>query len=97
MQPHYVWAMRATLPSLLLLCSVLAPVPAHAMNWEGHDDWMADMEPAVIYEKAAPHAAPRPEVDCPVSHEEAEDNPYEQIPLDRHNCPARPAAPGVER
>jgi hypothetical protein len=84
-------SMRAILPSLALL---LLPGIAHAMNWEGHDDWMADMEPAVIYEKSAPHASPRPQQGCTAGSEEARDNPYEQIPLDRRDCPALP--PGGE-
>ena len=73
--------MRAILPGLLLLGSM----PAHAMNWEGHDDWMADMEPALIYQEAAPHAVPRKGGGCPLPREEAQDHPednaYEQIPL----------------
>ena len=89
--------MRILLPGLLLLW----PLPAHAMNWEGHDDWMADMEPALIYQEAAPHAVPRRGDDCPASRKEAkdaaEDNVYEQIPFAVHTCPASPPAAEPER
>ena len=71
------------------------PASAQAMNWEGKDDWMADMEPAVVYEDSAPHARPKPDRPCPVSKAEVKDNPYEQIPLDRHDCPPEPAAAGA--
>jgi hypothetical protein len=84
--------MRA-LASLLLLWSV----PAHAMNWEGHDDWMTDMEPAALYKRAAPHASPRasplPDGGCPERASKAVNNPYEQIPLGPGNCPERPPDP----
>ena len=89
--------MRAILPGLMLLWSM----PAHAMNWEGHDDWMADMEPALIYQEAAPHAAPPQGNRCPESQEEARhtaaNNAYEQIPLAAHGCPASPPAADAER
>lgn len=65
-------------------------VPAMAMNWEGHDDWWTDFAPAVQLMEAMPHARPLPSRDCPVTHEAAEQNPYEQIPLPQHNCPPRP-------
>ena len=90
-------AMRAIFPCLLFLWSVSASGPAQAMNWEGHDDWMADMAPAVIYEGSAPPAAPHPAQDCRPSQHDATDNPYEQIPLDRPTCPEKPAAPAANR
>ena len=64
--------MRAS-ASLLLSCWP----SAHAMNWEGHDDWMATWTRR-RYE--APRMPAPAEPACPVS-EEAQDNPYEQIPL----------------
>ena len=80
--------MRALLTSLLMLL----PAAAQAMNWEGKDDWMADIEPAVTYEKSAPHARPLPDPACPVKPEKkAEDNPYEQVPLNPPGCPSDPA------
>jgi hypothetical protein len=57
------------------------------MNWEGHDDWMLDFAPAFTLESARPDARPLPSRDCPVTSEDAAKNPYEQIPLPRHNCP----------
>jgi hypothetical protein len=85
--------MRSFLPSLMLL---VLPASAHAMNWEGKDDWMTEMEPAAVYEQAAPHARPQPDRPCPVGKAELKDNPYEQIPLDRHGCPPDPATAGAE-
>jgi hypothetical protein len=75
---------------LSAICLMLWPVQALAMNWEGHDDWWADPGPATELVEALPEAHPGPRRDCPVSHEAAEKNPYEQIPLPRHNCPPRP-------
>jgi len=77
--------MRILLPGLML---IIIPAAAQAMNWEGKDDWMADIAPAVIYENAAPHAKPLPDSACPVKPEKkAKHNPYEQVPLARKNCP----------
>ena len=77
---------------------LILPAAAQAMNWEGKDDWMADIAPAVIYEKSAPHARPLPDPDCPVKPEKkAENNPYEQVPLARKNCPEDPAQPNGQR
>jgi hypothetical protein len=69
---------------------MLWPVPAMAMNWEGHDDWWPDFGPAQVLMEAIPEARPLPSRDCPVSHDAAQKNPYEQIPLPRHNCAPRP-------
>jgi hypothetical protein len=78
---------------LIMLLSV-CPATASAMNWEGHDDWMESMEPAVIYEKSAPHAAPKPSEACPpAAAEPPMENPYEQVPLSRPDCPAMPGLP----
>lgn len=72
--------------------------PAFAMNWEGHDDWMAGMEPAQIYEDAAPHAVPRPSRECEAKPAgEQASNPYEQIPLPRHACPEHRPGREAER
>jgi len=65
---------------------VLWPVPALAMNWEGHDDWMLGFAPAYTLEAFAPDAKPLPSRNCPVSLEASTKNRYEQIPLPRHKC-----------
>ena len=86
--------MRALALGVLLVL----PSAAQAMNWEGKEDWMADMEPAVIYEDSVPHATPLPEEACAAKPEKkAENNPYEQVPLARHDCPAGSPEPGPER
>jgi hypothetical protein len=74
---------------LLSIC----PGMAFAMNWEGHDDWMENMEPAAVYEQALPHAAPDPRIACEPVKPPPADNPYEQIPLRRPDCPAIPPTP----
>lgn len=82
--------MRSVMVILLILASL---APALAMNWEGHDDWMESMEPAIIYEQSTPHAAPEPRSACPPPAAAVADNPYEQIPLARPDCPAMPEMP----
>lgn len=85
--------MRALVTCLILGCAT----PAQAMNWEGHDDWMADAGPALVYQHAAPHAVIVPEgrSPCPQPPASRAPNPYEQVPLDRHDCraPAEAAEP----
>jgi hypothetical protein len=86
--------MRALLTCLLIGCAG----PAQAMNWEGHDDWMADKGPAVVYEQAVPHAVLVPDAGaCARVAPQDAANPYEQIPLNGHDCrpPAEP--PDSER
>lgn len=76
---------------LLIAGAVLWPAPALAMNWEGHaDDWVYDIPYARALEAAIPQARPLPSPDCPVTGEQSKANPYEQIPLPRHNCPRPP-------
>lgn len=85
---------RLIAPGLFAL--LLAAGPAEAINWEGHDDWLADVPPAQELEKhfegsAAPLRVPRPELPC-VKHEEVgrvAANPYDQVPM---VCP-EPSAP----
>ncbi|WP_373505142.1 hypothetical protein [Aestuariivirga sp.] len=60
------------------------------MNWEGHDDWMLHAFPEFTLEALVPGARPLPSPACPVTEEQAENNPYEQIPLPHHGCPPRP-------
>jgi hypothetical protein len=73
------------LPAGLLL---MPAGPARAMNWEGHDDFMVGFPPGEALLEAIPDARPLPSPDCPVTAEQARKNPYEQIPLPRHRCPA---------
>ena len=61
--------------------------PALAMNWEGHDDWMAGFPPAQAFSDASPEAKPPLPRDCPIGPVTHADNPYEQIPLPQHGCP----------
>ena len=57
------------------------------MNWEGHDDWMADY--GVGLEYAGPERPDRePLPPCPTI--ETALNPYEQVPLPEQNCRAMP-------
>ena len=73
---------------MLTVIALLAGTqPAFAMNWEGHDDWMAEFPPAQAFSDAAPEAKPLLPRDCPIGPVVNSENPYEQIPLPRHNCP----------
>lgn len=76
---------------------IVLPAPALAMNWEGHDDWMAGTGPALLFELSRPDARPLPSPDCPVTADKLTTNPYEQIPLPHHNCPTRPEKAEPER
>lgn len=69
----------------LLVVLLCLPFPALAMNWEGHDDWMADHPAATALERAAGRARPLPPMPCgerPVTN----GNPYEQVPLAGDAC-----------
>jgi hypothetical protein len=72
---------------MLAIIALLAGTQSvFAMNWEGHDDWMAEFPPAQAFVDAAPITRPLPR-DCPIRPVARADNSYEQIPLPRHNCP----------
>jgi hypothetical protein len=76
---------------MLIVIALLAGTqPAFAMNWEGHDDWMSEFPPVQAFIDSAPEAKPSAPRDCPIGPVARADNPYEQIPLPRHNCPAPP-------
>lgn len=82
----------------MLIVSSLMPAPAHAMNWEGHDDWMVDMEPARILAEDMPPPARKPPRTCPPAHGVSSANPYEQIPLAHTgDCPQPDESPKPER
>jgi hypothetical protein len=86
--------MRAFLTCLLISCAG----PALAMNWEGHDDWMADKGPAMVYEQAVPHAILVPDANaCADAPPVDAANPYEQVPLERHDCRTPAESPDSER
>jgi len=65
------------------------------MNWEGHDDWMAELAPAHEYRDAVPLARPleKPTSICAAPQADRALNPYEQVPLAGSRC----RAPAVER
>ncbi len=69
------------------------------MNWEGHDDWMADMAPALAYEQEAPHAILQssPRARCGDQAAKPVTNPYEQIPIARPDCGVSEEQPEPER
>ena len=72
---------------MLAIIALLAGTqPAFAMNWEGHDDWMTEFPPVQPFIEAMPVTKPLPR-DCSLGPVARADNPYEQIPLPRHNCP----------
>jgi hypothetical protein len=63
------------LPALPML--ILSAIPGSAMNWEGHDDWMADQPAAIEYAASAPKALPLPSRTCPPERPRPLTNPYE--------------------
>lgn len=65
---------------------LLWSTPALAMNWEGKEDWMADVPHALAYEQQFPALTPPP---LPVCDSTGSANPYEQVPIPGKNC--RPA------
>jgi hypothetical protein len=69
---------------ILSLCA-----PAHAMNWEGHDDWMGDYQLGLEYAGGG-RADPAPLPPCEAT--ETALNPYEQVPLPNQNCRDMPSA-----
>ena len=75
---------------LLFLILIGSACPAQAMNWEGHDDWMAGIGPAIALDQSVPGAwAPRPQPGtCAEAKSKRADNPYEQIALPHHDCRA---------
>jgi hypothetical protein len=77
----------------MLISAVLLPLssPVHAMNWEGHDDWMVDIEPARILSEDMPPAKGRPGSPCPPDPETHLSNPYEQIPIGQKGDCSHPA------
>jgi len=74
----------------------ISAVPAFAMNWEGHDDWLEDAAASQAFAATLPGARPPPSPPCPVTRAEVQANPYAQIPLPRHRCGPdhRKALPG---
>jgi len=69
----------------LLLALLFWPVPALAMNWEGHDDWMEDHPAAVALERDMNVVRPPPPASCK-AHSSVAGNPYEQMPLHQVPC-----------
>src|SRR5262245_37242939 len=78
------------------ICIGFSTCPSNAMNWEGHDDWMADLPPAIALQSATTAATlpPRPSDVCRV---EVPRNPYEQIPLATDMCHRGSPATGKVR
>ena len=74
----------------VLLALLSWPLPALAMNWEGHDDWMEDHPAAVALAQEADQVRPLPPTPCSEHPSEA-DNDYEQVPLREGPCTVPPA------
>ena len=74
----------------VLLALLFWPLPALAMNWEGHDDWLEDHPAAVALEQEADQARPLPPTPCG-ERQSGADNPYEQVPLRETPCTVTPA------
>jgi hypothetical protein len=62
--------------------------PALAINWEGHEDWLQDLPPALEFERHFDGSvAPLPEIRTNPKCQKREDvgevpaNPYEPVPM----------------
>jgi len=82
-------------PALMIaiLAAGIAPGSVFAMNWEGHEDWMADMPHAIELQAATPETN-LPADDYKDCQQTLPGNPYEQIPLKLRKCRAVPGAVG---
>lgn len=69
------------------ICVSFSTLPAIAMNWEGHDDWMADL-PAAIELQEATTPAVLPLRRSPACRADVPRNAYDQIPLATDMCRA---------
>jgi len=88
--------MSKTVPALFILVAVSAN-PAHAINWEGHDDWLEESPHALELERHLNgRAAPLPQTRAVPKCQKREDvgavppNPYEPVPMlcaEEHNPP----------
>lgn len=79
--------MRSVMRLLPVLLGLAFPVQSHAMNPEGHDgSWLDELPYAALLMAAAPGARPLPSRQCLITAEILAANPYEQIPLPRHQC-----------
>ena len=77
--------LRAVMLSLMV---ALTTHSVHAMNWEGHDDWMIEQQHAKKLLNSAPHAKPLTSAfpSCQERAEKHARNPYEQRPIPGVNC-----------
>lgn len=77
--------LRAVMLSLMV---ALTTHSVHAMNWEGHDDWMTDEDHARTLIYSLPHVKPlaRAYPLCREREEKHARNPYEQRPIIGVNC-----------
>ena len=75
--------------TMAILFAVLAvTVPARAINWQGHDDWLEGLPHALELKRQLKGASPRtPEAPARSQCQERKDvgkvpeNPYEPLPL----------------
>jgi hypothetical protein len=82
--------------ALFILCP-LSQSPAHAINWEGHEDWLEDSPHALELERRFDgRAAPLPETRAIPKCQRREEvgtvpaNPYEPAPMlcgEEHDLP----------
>lgn len=73
----------------LAFAAFVIATPAFAMNWEGKEDWMAEIPQAQDFENQGPPVASRITKIC---NPLPSSNPYEQVQIPGKNC--RP--PGAE-
>ncbi len=82
---------------LCLFCHAAGWVKtAHAINWEGHDDWFVDSIMIEEFTRTMPQPLAKPMPSCAERSARNVGNVYEQIPIPGVNCRdgARPRSPG---
>jgi hypothetical protein len=73
------------------LAAALSAGPSHAINWEGHDDWLYDDTLFREFTDLVPAPLEKPLPTCAERDAARKANVYEQAPVPGVNCLARPA------
>jgi len=73
------------LAPVAIICVSISTFPSYAMNWEGHDDWMADLPHALELQAATP-VVTLPQRPLQICRVDIPSNPYDQIPLVTDKC-----------
>lgn len=72
--------------SAIGLALALQSMPALAINWEGHDEWLDDAPIVDEFIEGVPQPLPKAMPSCKEREERAKANSHEQVPLPGVNC-----------